>query len=88
MDSREIVGAVLGEVRGQGFQVVNVDTIVHAEAPRIGPHREAIRSSLAGMLDLEEGSVGVKAKTAEGLGEIGRGEAIAAEVVVLLEDAR
>lgn len=84
MDSREIVRAALAEIAQKGFRLENADTIVHAEAPRIGPHRDAIRTSLAELLGVDPERVGLKAKTAEGLGEIGRGEAIAAEAVVLL----
>ncbi|MCZ6602926.1 MAG: 2-C-methyl-D-erythritol 2,4-cyclodiphosphate synthase [Planctomycetota bacterium] len=86
MDSRRIVEDTLRQVAERGFEVENVDAIVHAEAPRIKPYREAIRSSIAGMLGLDVERVGLKAKTGEGIGEVGRGEAIAAEVAVLLRE--
>lgn len=86
LDSREIVRSALLEIGRLGLSVGNVDATLHAEAPRFGPHRETIRESLSGMLGLPAGRIGLKAKTAEGTGEIGRGQAIAAQVVVLLTE--
>jgi 2-C-methyl-D-erythritol 2,4-cyclodiphosphate synthase len=63
-----------------------VDTTLVAERPRLAEHRERIREGLAGMLRLEAGRVNVKLKSADGLGAIGRGEGIAAQAVVLLEE--
>ena len=60
------------------------DLIVHAEAPKLGPHKARIRSSVAELLSLPESAVGIKATTNEGLGEIGRGEAIACWAAVIL----
>jgi 2-C-methyl-D-erythritol 4-phosphate cytidylyltransferase/2-C-methyl-D-erythritol 2,4-cyclodiphosphate synthase len=57
---------------------VHVDLTFLCEAPRIGPYREQMRASVAGMLGLDIGQVSVKATTNEGLGFIGRGEGIAA----------
>ncbi len=64
-----------------------MDVTVRAEAPRLSPHKAAIRSSLASALSLEEARVNIKAKTNEGLDAIGRGEAIAVDAVVLLAEA-
>ncbi|MBI3725125.1 2-C-methyl-D-erythritol 4-phosphate cytidylyltransferase [bacterium] len=87
-DSTQLLLGALARVRAAGLDVVSVDCTIHAEAPRISPHRAAIRSSLARALSVPEGRVNVKAKTKEGLGAIGRGEAIAADAVVLLVEAR
>jgi 2-C-methyl-D-erythritol 4-phosphate cytidylyltransferase/2-C-methyl-D-erythritol 2,4-cyclodiphosphate synthase len=57
---------------------VHVDVTLICEAPRIGPYREPMRQSIAGMLGLDVGQVSIKATTNEGLGFIGRGEGIAA----------
>lgn len=76
---------VVQRVHQVGLRVVNVDVIIHAEWPRLAPHREAIRHSLAGLLGVDPQCVGVKAKTNEGLGEVGRGEAIACWATALLE---
>jgi 2-C-methyl-D-erythritol 4-phosphate cytidylyltransferase/2-C-methyl-D-erythritol 2,4-cyclodiphosphate synthase len=71
-------------VRGLGFEVVNVDAVVMAERPAIAPHVPAIAGRVAEALAVAPGAVSVKGKTGERIGEIGRGEAIAAQAVVLL----
>ena len=76
------------EIRRAGFRAVNVDSIVVAEAPKIGPHRAAMRRLIARALGLPESGVQVKGKTNEGLGAVGRGQAIAAHAVALLERRR
>jgi 2-C-methyl-D-erythritol 2,4-cyclodiphosphate synthase len=86
-DSRQFVQAALQAVAEQGLGVVNVDLTVLAEAPRIGPHREAIRAAVAELLRIDIGAVGVKATTTEQLGFLGRAEGIGALAVVLLGDA-
>ena len=86
IDSREIVLSVVRDIERLRLSVENVDAVIHAEAPRLSPHREAIRQSIADLLGIDVSRVGLKAKTAEGLGEIGRGEAIAAQVVALLRE--
>jgi len=65
-------------VRLRGGQVTNVDVTIVCEAPRIGPHREAMRARIAELLDIEPERVGVKATTTETLGFTGRREGIAA----------
>ncbi len=67
-------------------KLVNVDSTVILEQPKIGPYREKIRESLAALLEIEAFRVSVKAKTKEGADATGRGEAVEAYVVVLLED--
>jgi len=69
------------------YAVENVDVTVVAEAPRLGPHCEAMRRTLAGALGLGAGQVSVKAKSSDGLGAVGRDEGIAAFAVVLLTNA-
>ena len=86
-DSRELLRRVAREVAARGRRVVNCDVTVLAEAPRIGPHREAMRANIASDLGIDPGEVSVKATTTERLGCIGRGEGIAAQAVVLLESA-
>jgi 2-C-methyl-D-erythritol 4-phosphate cytidylyltransferase/2-C-methyl-D-erythritol 2,4-cyclodiphosphate synthase len=76
---------VLELVRGAGLAVVNVDLTLLAEAPRIGPHREAIRREVARLLELAPERVNLKATTTERLGFLGRAEGLAAQAVVLLE---
>jgi len=71
-------------VREQGLQIANVDSTVIAQAPKLAPHIEAMRTRIAQALDLTPGQVNVKAKTAEKLGPVGAGQAIEARAVVLL----
>ncbi len=68
------------------FRLVNVDLTVLAERPKLKPHRAAMRARLSELLSLPAGAIGVKFTTMEGLGAIGRGEAIACQAVCLLED--
>ena len=65
-------------VSASGGRITNVDLTILCEAPRIGPHREAMRTAIAGMLGIDISRVGVKATTTEGLGFTGRREGIAA----------
>src|SRR5439155_15532736 len=78
---------VMRDVRTRGFEIVNVDAIVLAEAPRLQPHIEAMRAALAGALGAPGARVSVKAKRLEGLGAVGRQEGIMAQAVVLLAGA-
>jgi 2-C-methyl-D-erythritol 4-phosphate cytidylyltransferase/2-C-methyl-D-erythritol 2,4-cyclodiphosphate synthase len=83
--SLDLLRRAVAMAREAGFRVVNVDAVVVTEQPRLAPHVEAIVRSLAGALSADPSSVSVKGKTNEGVGEIGRGEAIAAHAVALLE---
>ena len=76
---------VLDLLAGRGYRPASVDTVVILERPRLAPHQQAIRSALAAALRLAPENVNIKAKTAEGLGEIGRGEAAAAQAVAVIE---
>jgi 2-C-methyl-D-erythritol 2,4-cyclodiphosphate synthase len=64
--------------------VANVDATVICEAPKLGPHRDAMRTRLAGALELDPSAVNVKFTTAEGMGFVGRGEGIAALAIATL----
>lgn len=79
---------VMREVRARGFEILNVDTVVLAEAPRLQGHLETIRASLAAALGVPPSSVGLKAKRLEGLGAVGRQEGIMAQAVALLSGPR
>ncbi len=84
-DSAEMLEGALESVAALGWCIVNIDCIVFAQRPKLLPHRQAIRQRLADILGIEVERVGLQAKTAEGLGAIGREEAIAAQCVALLE---
>lgn len=71
-------------VRQEGWQIANVDSTVVAQAPKLAPHIDAMRTRIAQALDLLPAQVNVKAKTAEKLGPVGQGQSIEARAVVLL----
>jgi 2-C-methyl-D-erythritol 4-phosphate cytidylyltransferase / 2-C-methyl-D-erythritol 2,4-cyclodiphosphate synthase len=82
--SSRFIAHALNLARDAGFQVGNVDLTIICEAPRIGPHREAMRGRLAELLGVAIAAVNVKATTTERLGFTGRGEGIAAQAVATL----
>ena len=84
-DSAVLLAEALRAVQAAGWQVVNVDSAVIAQAPRLAPHREAMRARVAQVLGLAPDCVNIKAKTAEKLGPVGQGLAIEARAVVLLQ---
>ena len=86
-DSLELLGKVADMVREAGYSIVNVDATIVAETPKLGPHLDAMRARVAARLSVSADFVSVKAKTNEGLGPEGRGEAISAHAVVLIEGA-
>jgi len=85
-DSRRFVASVLAMLQARGFAVVNADLTVLAQAPKIAPHRDAMRSAVAQLLGVGADCVNVKATTTEGLGFLGRAEGIAAQAIVLLSE--
>ncbi len=85
IDSRVLLRRVFALVRGDGWQLANLDVTVIAQAPRLAPHIDAMRVNLATDLEALPEQVNVKATTTEKLGFTGRGEGIAAHAVVLLQ---
>ncbi len=83
-DSMALLTQAARLVRGQGFQIGNVDSTVIAEAPKLMPCRDAMCAQIASALDITVNQVNVKAKTAEKMGPVGLGQAIEARAVVLL----
>ena len=84
IDSRELLRRVAGLVREEGYEPVNVDATIIAEAPRMAPHVPAMVAHIASDVGLAEDCVNVKATTTERLGFAGRGEGIAAQAVCLV----
>jgi 2-C-methyl-D-erythritol 2,4-cyclodiphosphate synthase len=84
VSSVELLRDIVGMLAARGWRVVNCDLTLLAEAPRLAPHRDAIRARIAGLLGVGVGEVGLKATTNERLGALGRGEGIAALAVALL----
>ena len=83
-DSKVFLYTVKEQLEKKQWEVVNVDLTIHTEAPKLGPMKGQIRRCIAGLLGMDFAAVNVKAKTNEGLGEIGAGEAMAATAVALL----
>ena len=84
-DSRQLLARTMQMIRPLGYAVGNVDATVIAEEPRLAPYIKSMRQRIAETLEVDESRVSVKATTNEGVGGIGRGEAIAALAVALLE---
>jgi 2-C-methyl-D-erythritol 2,4-cyclodiphosphate synthase len=84
-DSRVFVRHVHGLLTERGYVVVNVDTTVLAEAPRLGKHRVEMCANIAADLQIDVSCVNVKATTSEGMGFVGRREGLACHAVVLIE---
>jgi 2-C-methyl-D-erythritol 2,4-cyclodiphosphate synthase len=78
---------ISGLIKAKGFSVVNIDTTVVAEAPKISPYIRNMRINLSSILGIPENCVNVKGKTEEGLGFTGKGQGIAAHAVALLESS-
>jgi 2-C-methyl-D-erythritol 2,4-cyclodiphosphate synthase len=72
-------------MREGGWRLVDADTVLVLEEPRIAPHRDVMRETMARALGVGPERIGLKATTTEGLGALGRGEGVAAQAVVLLE---
>jgi 2-C-methyl-D-erythritol 2,4-cyclodiphosphate synthase len=86
-DSAVLLAAAAARVRAAGWSIVNIDSTVVAQAPKLAPYIPAMCSRIAAVLGLEAGSVNVKAKTAEKMGPVGEGRAIEARAVCLLQRA-
>ena len=85
MDSQDILAHAVKAVSERGYTILNVDTTLVAEAPKIAPHLEAMRATLARTLDIAPDCVGIKATTNETLGAIGQNEGICAHAVCLMQ---
>lgn len=82
--SMDLLAEVVRRVRASGYLTGNVDITVIAERPKIAPHAAAMKANIAAALGIPETAVGLKATTAEGLGDLGAGEGLAAHAVALL----
>ncbi len=83
-DSLKLLSAVADKVRTDGFEILDVDSVIAAQAPKLAPYREAMRENLAGAMGISVDNIGVKATTTEHLGFEGREEGISATAVCLL----
>ena len=85
LDSARLLQEVVEQVGRAGWRTVNCDLVIHAQEPKLGSHKAALRENLARLLQVDPSFVNVKAKTGELVGPIGRAEAIACEAIVLVE---
>lgn len=84
IDSRKLLREVAALLARHGWRVVNVDSTIIAQAPKMAPYAAAMRDNIAADLGVTANAVNVKAKTTEHLGFAGRGEGIAAEAIALI----
>ena len=83
-DSLKLLAAVADKVRAEGYAILDVDSVIAAQAPKLSPHRDAMRANLAAAMGIPVENVGVKATTTEHLGFEGREEGISATAACLL----
>lgn len=86
-DSKVLLQDVWSMVKERGFKLGNVDCTIMAQMPKMAPHIEAMRNQIAELLEADPAQVNVKATTTEKLGFTGRGEGIASQAVILIEQA-
>lgn len=84
IESSRLLEKVYEIVKSKGFQINNIDAIIIAEEPKLRMYKEEIRKNIASILKIDEDKIGLKAKTREGLGDIGKKKAIASYSVVLV----
>jgi 2-C-methyl-D-erythritol 2,4-cyclodiphosphate synthase len=85
VDSTRLLSVVVDQILAAGWHAINCDVIIHAQEPKLGPHKAAIRDNLAQLLRVDVTAVNVKAKTGEHVGPVGRGEAMSCHAVVLIQ---
>jgi len=85
VDSRVLMRGTMAQLSQNGFRIVNLDTTILAQAPRMAPHVAAMIACIADTLQIEKSRINIKAKTTEWLGFTGRGEGIAAQAIALIE---
>ena len=83
-NSLDMLAQVKGLVTQEGYLIGNIDSTVIIEAPKLAPHIEAMKNSISRVLRMHASNVSIKAKTHEGLGDIGQGRALACHAIVLL----
>ena len=85
ISSMTLLERTLEKIKERGFSVVNVDTTIFAEKPKLSPYREDMQKNISKALEVSPESVNVKATTTEGLGIFGRGEGIGAMCIAMIE---
>ena len=85
ISSLKLLSRTCGMLTDKGFRIVNLDSVLFAESPKVGPHRQSMQTTLAKVMNIAPDAISVKATTTEGLGVIGKGEGIAAMCMALIE---
>lgn len=85
-DSAEMLKQAYRRIREEGFEIVNLDCVVHVQAPKISPHKSNICRRIGEILEISPDRVNVKAKTGEGVGPIGQQQVIQVRCVALLDE--
>ena len=85
--SLDMLSKAAEAVRAAGYRIINVDSTVMGQEPRLQPHLMKMRGNLARSMAIDQGQVSVKATSPEGLGALGHREGIAAQAVALIEEA-
>ena len=83
-DSLELLRKVGEEVKKAGYEIVNIDSIVMCERPKVNPHKDQMKANIARVLGLDVTQIGIKGTTTEKLGFTGRGEGIASQAVAMV----
>ena len=84
IDSKILLKKVVEIMKNEGFSIINIDTNIIAQAPKLMPHVPLMKEKLAQLLEIEVDQISIKAKTMENLDSIGKGEGIAAQASVLI----
>jgi 2-C-methyl-D-erythritol 2,4-cyclodiphosphate synthase len=87
-DSADMLRLAYDRVTAAGYRLANLDAVVHAQRPKLSPHKAAIVDRVATILGVKPGQINVKAKTGEGVGPVGQEELIEARCVALLEQIK
>jgi 2-C-methyl-D-erythritol 2,4-cyclodiphosphate synthase len=84
-DSKDLLAIVKGQLEEKDWEIANVDVVIHADQPRLESFKGQMKRCIAGILGIDFTTVNVKAKTDNGFGDVGAGDAIAATAIVLLK---
>lgn len=85
ISSLTLLSETCRQLTDKGFRIVNLDTTLFAEAPKVASHRQKMQTKLADAMNINQAKINIKATTTEGLGVIGKGEGIAAMCIALID---
>ena len=85
ISSLKLLKKVHDFIKNENFTIVNIDSIIQAEKPKLKDHIPSMKEAISQVLEIDKGQISIKSTTMEGLGPIGKGDAIAASAVILLE---